>query len=95
MVVFATGHPPVVEAQAGWIADVLQGRLRVRAGIVDPPQRRVVQSFRNLRPNSLLIDRFAYPRLLAADRHRGTPIPASRGQRCEHEGCQQPKTCGG
>jgi len=75
------GHPPVVEAQAGWIADVLQGKLAVPAGTVDAPQRRVVQRFRNLRPNSVLIDRFGYPRLLAADRRRGAPVAARKG--CE------------
>jgi dimethylaniline monooxygenase (N-oxide forming) len=80
------GHPPVVEPQATWIADVLQGRLAIPAGTLDPPQRRVVQRFVNLRPNSLLIDRFGYPRLLAADRRRGTAT-TSRAQRC-HRGAQ-------
>lgn len=62
------GHPPVVEAQAGWIADVLQGRISVPAGALDEPQRRVQQRYPTLRPNTQLVDRFAYPRLLAADR---------------------------
>jgi len=65
------GHPPVVEAQAAWIADVLQGRIAVPRGTTDAPQRRVVQRFPRLRANSLLIDRFGYPRLLASDRRGG------------------------
>ena len=64
------GHPPVVEAQAEWIADVVTGRLRIPMGVLDPPQPRVLQRFTRLRPNSLLIDRFGYPRLLSADRRR-------------------------
>ena len=64
------GHPPVVEAQAEWIADVVTGRLSIPKGVLDPPQRRVVERFPRLRPNSLLIDRFGYPRLLGADRRR-------------------------
>jgi cation diffusion facilitator CzcD-associated flavoprotein CzcO len=69
------GHPPVVEAQAAWIADAVEGRLSIPAGTLDPPQRRVVQRFPKLRPNSLLIDRFGYPRLLNADRRRASTRP--------------------
>jgi len=72
------GHPPVVEAQATWIADVVQGRLAIPAGTLDPPQRRVVQRFVNLRPNSLLIDRFGYPRLLRADQSTETQVTGAR-----------------
>ena len=65
------GHPPVVEAQAEWIADAIGGAISVPRGVVDPPQRRLRKRFPALRPDSLLIDRFAYPRLLASDRRRG------------------------
>ena len=64
------GHPPVVEAQAAWIADAITRALVVPAGTVDPPQRRLRRRFPNLRPHSLLVDRFGYTRMLAADRRR-------------------------
>src|SRR5262249_4769437 len=65
------GHPPVVEAQAAWVAAAVTGRLVVPQQTIDPPQRRLRKRFPNLQPNSILIDRFGYTRLLAADRRRG------------------------
>ncbi len=70
------GHPPVVEVQAAWIADAITGALAVPHGVIDPPQRRLLKRFPKLQPNSLLIDRFGYTRMLTRDRRR------SRGRRC-------------
>jgi dimethylaniline monooxygenase (N-oxide forming) len=77
------GHPPVVEAQAAWIADAVEKVLTIPAGTVDPPQRRVVERYPRLPANSLLIDRFGYPRLLDADRRgaRRGRLTRSAGRR--------------
>jgi dimethylaniline monooxygenase (N-oxide forming) len=64
------GHPPVVESQAAWIADALTGRLHVPSGTVDRPQRRLRSRLPDVTSDSILVDRFGYTRLLAADRRR-------------------------
>jgi dimethylaniline monooxygenase (N-oxide forming) len=73
------GHPPVVEMQAAWIADAITGRLNVPSGTVDPPQRRLKHRLPAQEPDSVLIDRFGYTRLLAADRRRAAAHPATPG----------------